>query len=414
MVDSKQVPKMRFSGFDGSWIKRNLGFDVADIVGGGTPSTQNPEYWNGDIDWYSPTEIGNAVYACDSVKKITDLGLKHSSAQLLPANKTILFTSRAGIGYMAILQHPGATNQGFQSLILKEGYDTYFVYSMGFLIKKFAEKYSSGSTFLEISGKKLGMMEASIPSEQEQTKIGELFKNLDTLINQHQTRVAQLANVKKSMLDKMFPKAGADVPEVRFEGETKNWTYYKLGSIGMSTSGTSIESEFIEQGSYKVISIGSYSEDSTYTDQNIRVNLTKKTQNRILNENDLTMILNDKTASGNIIGRVLLIDQNNTYVYNQRTQRIEPFMENFAPIYLYQMLNAPNIRNNIIKKSQGNTQIYVNWSTIKSIKYPVPEIEEQTKIGQFFKNLDTLIAQNQKALDQLKNLKQALLHKMFV
>lgn len=315
-------------------------------------------------------------------------------------------------------------NLKFDNFVFSTGYaqmrpqgDAYFLLSLvqNNQFVKTVMNNCTGTSYPAINSTDLSNLNLTVSlTIEEQTKIGELFKNLDTLINQHQTRVAQLANVKKSMLDKMFAKAGADVPEVRFEGKTKNWIYYKLGSIGMSTSGTSIESEFIEQGSYKVISIGSYSEDSTYTDQNIRVNLTKKTQNRILNENDLTMILNDKTASGNIIGRVLLIDQNNTYVYNQRTQRIEPFMENFAPIYLYQMLNAPNIRNNIIKQSQGNTQIYVNWSTIKSIKYPIPEIEEQTKIGQFFKNLDTLIAQHQKALEQLKNLKQALLHKMFV
>ena len=78
------------------------------------------------------------------------------------------------------------------------------------------------------------------------------------------------------------------------------------------------------------------------------------------------MILNDKTASGNIIGRVLLIDTTGVYVYNQRTERIEIDEQNYDPLFLYESLNAPNIREKIIKSSQGNTQIYVNWSSLLS------------------------------------------------
>lgn len=110
--------------------------DIADIVGGGTPSTQISEYWNGDINWYSPTEIGEKVYVDKSEKGITQKGLEKSSAKILPANRTVLFTSRAGIGHMAILSKDGCTNQGFQSFIVKDNYDTYFLYSSGLLKKK--------------------------------------------------------------------------------------------------------------------------------------------------------------------------------------------------------------------------------------------------------------------------------------
>ena len=198
------LPEIRFKGFEGDWEEKRLGEDVADIVGGGTPSSFESSYWNGNIDWYSPTEIGTEVFANSSVKKITELGLKNSSAKLLPANKTILFTSRAGIGDMAILKRIGATNQGFQSLVLKDGYDTYFIYSMGVLIKDFAIRYSSGSTFLEISGKMLGKMVLRIPSIIEQQKIGTYFQNLDKLVNLHQTELDKLDNLKKACLEKMF------------------------------------------------------------------------------------------------------------------------------------------------------------------------------------------------------------------
>lgn len=202
-------------------------------------------------------------------------------------------------------------------------------------------------------------------------------------------------------------------PEIRFPGFTDDWEQRKLKEFGKSTGGTSIESEFVEGGKYKVISIGSYSEQSVYTDQNIRAELTDKTRNRVLNKGDLTMILNDKTASGNIIGRVLLIDSNDSYVYNQRTERIEPDHKKYDSQFLYHMLNAPMIRSKIIKQAQGNTQIYVNWSAIGELDYLVPNLDEQREIGAFFFNLNNLITLHQRKLDLLKETKKGFLQKMF-
>lgn len=168
-----------------SWEQRKLG-DVATIVGGGTPSTNNDAYWDGEIDWYSPAELGERVYADRSVRRITQAGYDSCSATLLPAGKTILFTSRAGIGNTAILRRSACTNQGFQSLVVNDDIDVYFVYSMTDRIKKFAEQKASGSTFLEISGKGLAAGEFAFPSKDEQTAIGSMFKQLDNLITLHQ------------------------------------------------------------------------------------------------------------------------------------------------------------------------------------------------------------------------------------
>ena len=198
------------------------------------------------------------------------------------------------------------------------------------------------------------------------------------------------------MLEKMFPKNGSKFPEIRFAGFNDAWEQRKLRDFGKATGGTSIESEFSEDGKFKVISIGSYSEDSVYRDQGIRAIESEKTKNRVLNEGDLTMILNDKTASGNIIGRALLIEKSGVYVYNQRTERIEVDHEKFDSLFIYEMLNAPSIRDKIIKQSQGNTQIYVNWPTIAETDYLVPQIEEQRCLGEFFYNIDNLITLHQR------------------
>ena len=109
------------------------------------------------------------------------------------------------------------------------------------------------------------------------------------------------------------------------------------------------------------------------------------------------MILNDKTSSGNIIGRVLLINTDDSYVYNQRTERIEVNKDDYEPEFLYQLLNADNVRQKIVRASQGNTQIYVNWTAISEINYEIPKSkEEQRKIAKCFSNLDNLITLHQR------------------
>ena len=162
---------------------------MAEIVGGGTPSTNIPEYWDGDIDWYAPAEINDQIYVDGSERKITKLGLEKSSAKILPADITVLFTSRAGIGKTAILRRSGATNQGFQSMVLNDETNPYFVFSISKFIKEEAERVASGSTFAEVSGKMLGNLAFMFPTKKEQDKIGEYFSNLDNLITLHQRKL---------------------------------------------------------------------------------------------------------------------------------------------------------------------------------------------------------------------------------
>ena len=184
--DGESVPEIRFAGFTDPWEQRKL-VDIAEIVGGGTPDTNNSNYWDGDIDWYAPAELGNNIYAESSTRKITQAGFDSCSTKMLPADKTILFTSRAGIGNTAILRHSACTNQGFQSLVIGDA-DVYFVYSMSERIKKWAEEKASGSTFLEISGRQLETMPVNLPSLVEQQAIGSFFSHLDDLITLHQRK----------------------------------------------------------------------------------------------------------------------------------------------------------------------------------------------------------------------------------
>lgn len=201
--EGQNKPKRRFKGFTDAWEQRKLG-DIATITGGGTPSTNISEYWNGDIDWYSPVEIGEKRYASGSIRKITKLGLEKSSAKILPVG-TVLFTSRAGIGNTAILQVEGCTNQGFQSITPNsKELDTYFLYTMTPKLKRYGEVTGAGSTFVEVSGKQMEQMNLMIPSLDEQKHVSQLFKVMDDAITLHQRKLDKLKNLKRAYLNELF------------------------------------------------------------------------------------------------------------------------------------------------------------------------------------------------------------------
>ena len=202
--NGKKVPEIRFEGFTNDWEQRKLG-DLAEIVGGGTPSTSKNEYWDGEIDWYAPAEIANQIYVDSSERKITSEGFDNSSAKMLPIG-TVLFTSRAGIGKMAILRKEACTNQGFQSIVPRVNeLDSYFIFSRSEELKRYGEMVGAGSTFVEVSGKQMSAMPLLMPpTMDEQKKIGEYFSHLDHLITLHQHKCDELQNLKKYMLQNMF------------------------------------------------------------------------------------------------------------------------------------------------------------------------------------------------------------------
>ena len=212
-------PRCFLGSFDFSWEQRKLG-DIADIVGGGTPSTGNQSYWDGDIDWYAPAEIADQIYANSSQKKITGLGYENSSAKMLPPG-TVLFTSRAGIGKTAILTRKGCTNQGFQSIVPHRGeLDSYFIFSRTEELKRYGELVGAGSTFVEVSGKQMAVMELMMPpTMREQQTIGGFFQQLDHLITLHQRKCALLFSSLQALISMIFTTS------------TFSWEQRKLGEL---------------------------------------------------------------------------------------------------------------------------------------------------------------------------------------
>ena len=200
-------------------------------------------------------------------------------------------------------------------------------------------------------------------------------------------------------------------PSIRFKGFTDAWEQRKLKEVANHRGGTAIEKYFSKNGKYKVISIGSYGINSKYIDQGIRAVSNDITDVRVVRKGELTMVLNDKTSNGTIIGRSLLIDTDNEYVINQRTEILSP-KENFDSSFAYITLNGP-FREKVRKIVQGGTQIYVNYPVVENLKLELPDLEEQKKIGTFFKYLDDTIDLHQRQLNDYKQLKKSMLQNMF-
>ena len=201
------------------------------------------------------------------------------------------------------------------------------------------------------------------------------------------------------------------IPKIRFTGFTDAWEQRRLGEVANHRGGTAIEKHFDNSGKYKVISIGSYGLDSKYVDQNIRAISNEITDARVVRKGELTMVLNDKTSNGTIIGRSLLINTDDEYVINQRTEIISP-KENLDSDFAYVVLNGP-FREKVKRIVQGGTQIYVNYPAVENLEFELPSIEEQQKIGDFFIQLDHLITLHQRKYDKTINIKNVMLEKIF-
>ena len=386
---SKKSPQLRFEGFTDDWEERKLGevynFQYGQFNNNPDNGGQYPIYGaNGIIGGYDEYNSENAIV-------IGHMGAYAGHVLWAEGKHFVTYNGTMGIADKSIL------NSNF-------GY--YLVVSVN------VPKLTAGSGQPFVSYSDLNGIKILIPTIEEQQKIGSFFKQLDNTIALHQRKLDLLKEQKKGYLQKMFPKTGEKIPELRFAGFADDWEERKLSDVANHRGGTAIEKYFDKDGVYKVISIGSYGLNSQYVDQNIRAISNEITDGRVVNSGELTMVLNDKTANGTIIGRTLLVEKDNEYVINQRTEIISP-KENFDSNFAYTILNGP-FREKVKRIVQGGTQIYVNYPAVSNLNLELPKIEEQQKICSFFKQLDDTIALHQRKLDLLKEQKKGFLQKMFV
>ena len=390
MEKELKAPKLRFPGFTDDWEQRKLG-DLAEIVGGGTPSTSKDEYWDGEIDWYAPAEIANQIYVESSERKITSEGFNNSSAKMLPVG-TVLFTSRAGIGKMAILRKEACTNQGFQSIVPHVNeLDSYFIFSRSEELKRYGETVGAGSTFVEVSGKQMSAMPLMMPPTiDEQRKIGEYFSSLDNLITLHQRKFETLKKLKKGFLQKMFPKNGESVPEIRFPGFPDAWEQRKLGEItgkviGGGTPKTCV-SEYWD-GDIPWIQSSNVQENEMF-DFDIPKSITQegleKSAAKLVPENSIAVV----THVG--VGKLVFVPF--SYTTSQDFTSLSELKTDaqFTCYSLYQRIK------NDLHIVQGSAIKGITKDDLLSKEIMVPEIQEQRKIGNYFRKLDNLITLHQR------------------
>ena len=223
------VPNLRFPEFQGEWEKTKFG-DIAIVVGGGTPDTNTSQYWNGKIQWFTPSEIGRNKYVYNSVRTISEEGLNKSSAKLLPIG-TILLSSRATVGECSINKKECTTNQGFQSLIPKENISNEFVYYLIQTKRKDLIRKSCGSTFLEISANEVRKIVVSIPTIKEQDKIAKLLSLLDERIATQNKIIEDLKKLKSAIIEKVFCSPNQEHPMCRIAGFEQALSTYKMSDF---------------------------------------------------------------------------------------------------------------------------------------------------------------------------------------
>ncbi len=191
----------------------------------------------------------------------------------------------------------------------------------------------------------------------------------------------------------------------------KGWEEVLVENVFDNIGGTSLEKFVNENGKYKFISIGNYSKSGKYIDNSQRIDINEKSANKILNKNDLVMVLNDKTSTGDIIGSSILIEESDKYIYNQRSERLI-CKNNIYPKFAWQLLNSKYFRKKIVSLSQGGTQIYINFPVIKKINFYLPPLEEQKKIADILSTVDKKIAFVEENINATEELKKGLMQKL--
>ena len=235
-MKNDKKPKMRFKGFDDDWEQRKLGEIATETYGGGTPKTSNEEFWKGDIPWIQSSDlIDECLFDVRPRKCISQEAVSKSATKLVPQN-SIAIVTRVGVGKLAFMPFSYATSQDFLSLSGLKIDPEFTVYAL-FKMMQSVSNEVQGTSIKGVTKDELLAKKIIFPSCDEQKKIGAYLHNLDNLITLHQRKCEKLQKIKKSMLEKMFPKNEAKKPEIRFKGFNDDWEQRKVSDMFKVTRG---------------------------------------------------------------------------------------------------------------------------------------------------------------------------------
>ena len=404
---SKKSPQLRFEGFTDDWEERKLG-EITTSYSGGTPSAGNSSYYKGDIPFIRSGEINSSK----TELFLTEEGFNNSSAKLVEVGDILYALYGATSGEVGISQINGAINQAILAIKPIEGYESQFIMQWLKLQKqKIIGKYLQGGQG-NLSGTIVKDLFLRIPDSKEQKKIGQFFKQLDDTIALHPRKLDLLKEQKKGYLQKMFPKNGAKVPELRFAGFADDWEERKLSSgLREYTDRVIVE----DDKEYYQISVRNNFGGITLRGSKIGNKIGRKRQAKInLTKYPQTLIFTRQTVEQGGIGWVDKYCDGAIVTENMPTISLDTSV--FSKYFLTNLFQTRIFYKNAILDNieGGSAQIAIHESKFLSSILLFPNLDEQEKIGQFFKQLDNTIALHQRKIDLLKEQKKGFLQKMFV
>ncbi|WP_187879717.1 restriction endonuclease subunit S [Helicobacter pylori] len=381
-----------------AWQRVRLG-DIAEIIGGGTPSTQITSFWNGSINWFTPTEIGITKYVYKSQRTITPLGLKKSSAKLLPIG-TILLTSRASIGDCAILKVVATTNQGFQSLIPLEKINNEFLYYLMLTLKNKLLKLASGSTFLEVSPNKIKNLLIPLPPLNEQAAIANILSDVDRYLYSLDALILKKESVKKALSFELLSQ------RKRLKGFNQAWQKVRLGDICYLKNGFSFKSDLFKNMGIPIIRISNISsvDNCINTNDLVFYDPILIDNDYILKQGDLILAM-----SGATTGKSCLYNLNKIAYLNQRVgvfRAKTSFCYDFLVQFVFSELFTSRLKLILTAGAQPNISSF----DIEDFEILLPPLDEQIAIANILSGLDSEIISLKNKKRQFDNIKKALNH----
>ena len=394
-----------------------MGDVLDDMYNGQTPSRNKSEYWNGNIKWLSSGELNRGtVY--DSMEMITEDGQKSANLRIVPKGTFIMAITgleAAGTrGNCALLGFDTTLNQSCMALFPKKDLLTSdFLFQWYRKVgEEYGINYTQGTKQQSYNAELIKILPISLPSVAEQRKIASYLSNLDHLITLHQRKCDEIKNLKKYMLQKMFPQNEQKVPEIRFEGFTEAWEQRKLKEVlSFLKDGTHGTHADTVDGplllSAKNIKDGTIRWDES--DRRISQDEYEKIHSKFsLKKGDVLL-----TIVGSI-GETAILKDPEGITFQRSVAFLRP-NEYISSDFLYAKIQTPAFQKDLESRKSTSAQpgIYLGDLAEIPVEY-APSLEEQIKIGEYFWQLDHLITLHQQKCEELKKIKKFMLQKMFV
>ena len=403
------VPKIRFKGFSDDWEQRKLG-EITESYSGGTPTAGKKEYYDGDIPFIRSGEINSEK----TELFITDEGLNSSSAKMVKKGDILYALYGATSGEVSISKLKGAINQAILAIQPHQNYDSQFLMQW---LRKSKEKIIG--TYLQggqgnLSGNIVKELIIDVPTHEEQKEIGAYLKNIDHLITLHERKRDETIELKKYMLQKMFPQKGKNIPEIRFAGFSDDWEQRKLGEVveRVTRKNQDLESTLplTISAQYGLIDQNEYFDKRVASKDVSGYYLVKKGE----------FAYNKSTSSDAPWGAVKRLDRyekgvlSTLYIVFAINENVEIDSDYLVTYYNTDLWHR-GIRAIAAEGARNHGLLNIATADFFETSLPAPQdIKEQKSIGKYFTDLNNLIALYQQKCDELVKLKKYMLQNMFV